>query len=97
MEEAGDRVLLVAAVLPHQRGDGQKVRQVRNRRPLAHLRPVELDGPCNSLGKPPGWRRGHETHDVTGLRQAPYAGLRRCATISANRSSDVADEWTEAK
>jgi len=60
MQEAGDGVVLLAAVLRQQRGHGEQVRQVRDPRPFAYLRPVQLHGPRHSFGVPLGRRGGHD-------------------------------------
>ena len=73
VEHAGDRVLLGASVLEHERRDGQQVRHVRDVGALATLVGMEVRCPPDGLREPTGEDGGREHVGVHDLTVSPRA------------------------
>ena len=71
VQDARDRLVLVAAVLEHERRHREQVRDVRDPRALAALIGMEQRRPADRLGEPRRQHRGGELLDVR-PPDAPY-------------------------
>lgn len=57
MQQCGDRLILIAAILDHQAAHHQQVREIRDLRPRPPLMPVDLRRQRDGAQEPPGQRR----------------------------------------